>query len=376
MTANSNERSLSTEWGFEPHWTACERCGWSYLIPANHQLTSCPHCFAAALSPVEDVFEAGQEESSRVRPPEQYLPFTLSEAELSQGIQAFSKGIPFASPELNPVNLKGRLQRLYLPLWLVDVDVQATWNAEAGFDYQVVSHKDRFDDHSAGWVSQEVKEGRVRWEPRRGSLKRSYTNIPAPALEDEPRLRRSLGDWALEQAQPYRAEAVEGAFIRLPDRIPNDAWQEAVSVIQAVAAEECRQAARANYQREFRWNPQFPCRNWTLLLRPVITTYYLDDEGLPQRILIHGQTGKVNGQRRASVKRGRRYALITFGVALVIFLVSLALTAFSAVFPPLLPFGGLGLLLAFLIALGAIFPVFQVWQFNRSQDQNSKRLDI
>jgi hypothetical protein len=254
---------------------------------------------------------------------------------------------------------------------LVDADVQATWQAEAGFDYQVVSHQDRYDDQRAGWVSQEVKEGRVRWEPRLGSLKRSYANVPAPALEEEPRLRRNLGDWILQKAQPYRREAAEGTIIRLPDRVPGDAWQEALPAIQASAGEECRQAAQADHQRCFRWSPQFPCQNWTLLLRPVYTTYYLDDEGIPQAVLIHGQTGKVSGQRRASGKRGQQAAWIILGVALGLFLVSLALSVISAVFPPLLPLGGLGFLVALLVALGAVIPVFRVWQFNRSQNEAS-----
>lgn len=373
MADNTLEGTFSTGWGFEPEWAACERCGWGYLVPAGARPRNCPHCFATSLSPVDKRIEPGQQNFDRVRPPELYLPFSVSEPELAQGIQSFSRGIPFAPPDLNPGNLANRLQRLYLPLWLVDADVQANWQSEAGFDYQVVSHQDRYDDQRAGWVSQEVKEGRVRWEPRLGSLKRSYGNVPAPALEEEPRLRRSLGDWSLQKSQPYRPEAAAGSIIRLPDRVPGDAWREAFPAIQAAAGEECRQAARADHQREFRWTPQFLSQNWTLLLRPVYTTFYLDDEGIQQAVLIHGQSGRVSGQRRASSKRAQRAAWIVLGAALVIFLASLALSVASAVFPPLLPIGGFGFLFSLLVALGAVFPVFQVWQFNRSENQASLR---
>jgi hypothetical protein len=230
----------------------------------------------------------------------------------------------------------------------------------------VVSHQDRYDDQRAGWVSREVKEGRVRWEPRLGSLKRSYANVQAPALEEEARLSHNLGEWNLQKAEPYHPEAAEGTTIRLPDRVPSDVWREALPAVQAAAAEECRQASRADHQRGFRWSPIFPCQNWTLLLRPVYTTYYLDDDGNPQAVLIHVQTGKVSGQRRASEKRGQRAAGIILGAALALFLVSLVLSLLSTAFPPLLPIGGLGILLALLVALSAVFPVFQVWQFNRS----------
>jgi hypothetical protein len=203
-------------WGAEVETAVCEHCDWSYLLPRGKLPQRCPHCFQVALAGLGD--QANGLVNSR--PPELLLPFTVSAETLDQSIRDFAGGIPFPPDDLNPQNLRGRLQRIYLPMWLVDAEVQATWQAEAGFDYQVVSHQDRFD---GGWVSQEVTETRIRWEPRVGRLTRTYHNIAAPALEEDAELKQQLGEYDTAAAQPYSPEAVTHALLRLPTRPPADA---------------------------------------------------------------------------------------------------------------------------------------------------------
>ena len=248
-------------------------------------------------------------------------------------------------------------------MWLVDGEVQANWQCEAGFNYTVVSHQDRYA--GGGWSSHQVQEGRVRWEPRLGNLRRVYQNIPAPALEDYSRLQAALGNFDLASARPYQAAMVEKAFVRLPDRPPQDAWSDASPAFQSAAAEECRQAASADHIRQFNWKPQFANQNWTLLLLPIYTTYYKDDEGQSRPVMLHGQQGRVIGARRASMKRATRASLSLLGAALAAFVISLILLGVSLAVPPLSVFGILGLIIAFGLGLAAIYPVTAVWWFNR-----------
>jgi hypothetical protein len=200
-------------------------------------------------------------------------------------------------------------------------------------------------------------------------LERTYSNIPAPALEKEARLKNALGQYGLQRAQTYESQAASQVCVRLPDRAPQDAWSEALPALQSAAAEECREAAGADHIRSYNWSPEFCRQNWTMLLRPVYTTYYLDDDQNPQPVLINGHSGEISGERRASLKRGRQASLIILGIALCLFLASLLLSAASVLFPPLLAIGGIGLFAAVLVALGAVIPVAVVWQFNRSQRQ-------
>jgi hypothetical protein len=356
-------RSATVEqsWGVPLIAVVCEHCDWGFLTPEAVDLGRCPRCFQPALARIDqDVSQLPYTQS-----PELTIPYALSEAQLNQEIQRFASGIPYPPHDLAAKNLQARLQRVYLPMWLVDARVRADWKAETGFNYQVVSHQDRFS--GGGWTSQQVKEGRVRWEPRLGKLERSYTNIAAPALEEHAALQAALGAFNLTAVRSYQPEDTHSAFVRLPDRPPQDAWSDAKLALFNAAADECRLAASADHLRQFSWQPEFADQRWTQLLLPVYSAYYLDDDQQPQGLLIHGQNGQISGTRRASMKRATRSALTILGIAALIFILGLVLAGASLAVPPLLVPGILGLTLGLLVGLGAIVPMVRAGWFNRSQ---------
>ena len=359
----NGDQDLTAAWDAPLIVTVCEHCDWSFLLPAGSLPQTCPHCFQAPLSAVKEELQ----EMTYLKPPELMLPFTLPAADLAKAIQEFASNIPFAPQDLKPEILRRRLRQLFMPMWLVDSQVQAIWQAEAGFDYEVVSHQDTYNENRGGWSSREVKEGRIRWEPRLGKLTRSYQNIAAPALEEHNLLRKSMGSYNLAEARPYHPHGIENSFVRLPNRSNEDSWPEAQPAIQAAAAEECRRAASADHIRQFSWKPEFKQLNWTLLLLPLYTSYYLDDDEKPQPVLFHGQTGRVHGIRKASMKRAKRAALNVLGIAVFVFLISLILAAASLLAPPILALGVLGLVVALLVAAGSALPIATVWWFNRDQ---------
>lgn len=352
--------SESAGWGTEVVIAVCPQCDWRYIVPEGKMPLRCPHCFAADLEPVTE----GMEQLPYLRPPELAAPFTATKTVADERIEKFTDGIPFAPRDLNPEALRSRVQPLYLPMWLVDGDVAATWEAEVGFNYNVVSHQERYSDGS-GWATREVEETRIRWEPRVGQLERHYDNIVAPALEQHAAMEQALGVYALDNTQPYAADILERALVRLPDRAPEAAWADAVPAFQAAAGEECRQAAGADHIRQFRWSPTYTGQHWTLLLLPLYATYYLDDEGQPRPVLINGQSGRVYGVRRASMKRAQHTAMIILVVAAVLFFLSLVAGVAGLAVPPLIVIAGIGGMLALCVGLGAIIPIVRAWQFNR-----------
>ena len=354
---------LHEDWGAALIPVVCESCDWNYLSPSEQPLIRCPHCFQEGLTPFEPDLEA----LPYAKPPELVLPYALSQEMLEQGLITFSRGIWFAPGDLKPASLLQRTQRLFLPMWLVDAQVEARWQAEAGYDYQVVSHREQYDQNRGGWVTQEVTETRVRWEPRLGKLQRAYHNIPAPALEAHDSILREVGEFDLTKGLPYSGEEIKGWIVKLPDRSPEDVWPVAVPAFQSVAAQECRQAMSAEHIRQFQWSAEYERQNWTLLLLPVLMTYYLDEENQVQPVIIHGQTGRIDGGRRASMKRAQRVSLLILLAALVSFFASLAISLAGLAFPPAAIIGGLGIVLAIVIAISAAIPVGWVWQFNRRQ---------
>ena len=103
-----------------------------------------------------------------------------------------------------------------------------------------------------------------------------------------------------------------------------------------------------------------------MLLLPTYATYYLDDDNIPQPMLIHGQTGQLIAPRRASMKRAQQRALIIVAVAVGFFLLSLIVALASIFRPPLLLVAGIGLVMALIIGLLALAPLAIAWQFNRA----------
>lgn len=355
-------------WGRSLEAWLCENCDWSFLVlpQETHQLR-CPHCFTGLL-----VQYKGQiEELTYANPPELVAPHSLPSFRLDESIRQFASGIPFAPLDLTAEQIRKRLQPIYLPVWLVDSRVSASWKAEVGFDYEVVSHQEFYEQAGSRWTSQELKETRTRWEMRLGQLDRSYQNIPTPALEDHWRIKKRVGTFDFSQAKTYEPKVLNDAFIRLPDRAPDDAWSEALPAFQTAAAGECMQAAGADHIRQFVWQPEFLEQSWSLLLLPAYTSYYLDDQQKPQPVVINGQNGALSGKRIASQQRAQKTSMILFALAVVACLISLGLAAAGLVFPPAFVLAVISMILAFLLGLGAVVPVGMVWLFNRAQASTS-----
>ena len=364
--------SVATAW--PPGWgtplaaAICETCDWQYLAPHGQALPVCPACRRSSLTATASYPETP-------RQPELITPFAVSDTDAAATLQRFARWRPFTPRDLRATTLQKRLQKLYLPRWLVDGDVQAEWQAEAGFNYQVVSHQDRFDETKGDWQSEQLTETRVRWEPRMGRLRRHYDNVTAPAIEEDGAVQKAIGDYDLQLAMSFDATALADALVRLPNRSVEDAWPDAQPRFQALAADECRVASRADHMREFTWNPHFEQQQWTQLLLPVYTTFYQDDAGIEHPILVHGQTGQVAGRRQASMRSARRLSIVLGLAAVAVFAVSMLLVILSALGSVQdTPSGGalwatlgvFGVWSAMGLGILAMAPVVYVWVFNRT----------
>ncbi|HEX9019585.1 MAG TPA: hypothetical protein VF806_10375 [Anaerolineaceae bacterium] len=356
--------SATSAWGAALSTAVCEKCHWRYLVDAHTTPSLCPNCYQVKLS----ILPQGLPDMPHPYPPELALPFQVPEGRLAQAIQGFSKGIPFAPAGLNPTELSTRMRKIFLPVWLVDGEVSAIWQAEAGFHYDVVSYQEIYDQNRSGWKSNEAKETRVHWEDRVGSMQRTYQNLAVAAIDDTTLLDKQLGGFNLKSSEPYQADVVAQSIVRLPDHAPKEAANEAWLVFQQTAAQDCQQACAAEQIRQFRWKAQFANLNWTLQLLPVYSTFYLDDDGHPQPVLIHGQTGSITGIRKASSRRAGKTGLVLLVVSILILLIGLLLDAVLAGRYPGLSAITTVLTLAGLVGLPcAALPYIIVVDFNRRQ---------
>ncbi|PKO06277.1 MAG: hypothetical protein CVU41_07535 [Chloroflexi bacterium HGW-Chloroflexi-3] len=358
----------SLGWGQGVVCLVCQNCDWQFLVGTANKPQDCPHCHTNQLEKYQDEDFSKMEDF--IKPPELYLPFSFPQEQLNEKIQNFAKNIPFAPDDLRLDNLQTRLQKIYLPMWLVDSHVSATWQSECGYYYQVKSHQEKYS--GGRWQTQEVIETRTRWEPRLGRLGRSYQNIAAPALEEHRRLMGALGNYEYKKAQPVTPQSllqdsVQPPLVNIPSRDKDDAWPDTLPRFQEQAMEESRQACAANQIREFRWKPEFSNQNWTLFLLPMWSSYYLDDENKPQSILVNGQSGQMSGTRRASMKKAKKISLSIFIAALIAFALTVVVGLISLSVQDLAVIAGIGIMISLIIALAAIYPIVTAWNVNRDR---------
>lgn len=347
-------------WGAHLLPVGCPICRQTFLAEAARLGQPCPHCARGNLE--------AQPARLRPEPPELVLPFARRPADLRGALEAFVKPVWLRPDDLNADPLLKRLTPVFTPMWLVDSDVVGEWRAEVGFDYQVKSSQDSYA--GGGWQTREVVETRIRWEPRLGQIQRRYHNVAVAALSDQKRLAPLTGQYPLHKAQAYEAAAVKGAVLRVPDLPPESAWPFAQSQIEQLAAQDCATAAGGQHTRSVHLRVNYDSLHWTLLLLPLYVTYYTGDDGQPQPIFINGQTGQIGGRRLASQRKGWMYAGIVGAAAAAALVLGLIVSAFGALFPPVLILGGLMVIAGFAIGAGALVPALWPWQWNRGQKEN------
>jgi len=354
-------------WGLPLTVVHCPDCEEAHLAPTDFLPERCPCCLEQRVTP--------DPSHGREEPPEQVVPYAISPEEAYDKLTAWSKEILFRPAGMAPSELARRMRPYLIPLWLVDGDTSAHWRADVGFDYQVISSQDRYVD-GRGWESQKLREDRVRWEPRVGRLERRYENVPAPAVDDHRDIMARLGPVELRQRRPYSPAALpDQPLIRIPSLPTEAAWPGVEDAFVRQAETDCQIAAGADHIRDFLMDGSYDDLSWTQLLIPAYVTWYEDGREL-WPILINGQSGHVDGVRRASVSQATTASLVAGGIAIGMIVVGALLALIGAALPPLLVLGGALIVLGLLLAVVAPAPLIGTWIFNRRSSARSERRRI
>ncbi|MEM5773782.1 MAG: hypothetical protein AAGU05_02180, partial [Anaerolineaceae bacterium] len=297
--------------------------------------------------------------------PEKVIPFTVRREDLRPILAKFVDGVWLKCADFQPDILLKRARLYHLPMWLVDSTVQGEWKAEMGYNYQVKSSQEAYS--GGGWQTTEQLENRLRWEPRLGQINLHYDNTITPAMSDHEQWTGRVGRFAPDSAQTYAPGHLSGVILRVPDLDTDEAWPLAQDAIKRRLSMDCMRASRAGQLQRFTADLSYSLLNWSQLLLPVYATWYTDDEGKRHPIHINGQSGNVGGVRMASQRQGWKWAGITAGIGLGIFLLALIFFAAAVVIPPLGVVAPVLLVLAALTLMVAIVPAVWPWQWNRSQ---------
>jgi hypothetical protein len=110
------------------------------------------------------------------------------------------------------------------------------------------------------------------------------------------------------------------------------------------------------------------------MLVPVYTTFYRDDENTLQPVYVNGQNGNIFGVKNSSMKAARTWTIAMLVSALIVFTISLLITAGGLALPALFVPGVLGMLFAFILGICSLIPLYLVWHYNRKQGSPGRAL--
>jgi hypothetical protein len=361
--SNSTTRDGAADWGFEWTAAACPSCKSTFLmqlaLQAEARALTCPACFSAALAPYGDY---------PLRPsPEMVLPFGVDRGRTEAALAAWAGSVWLRAPDMDAGALSSRLARVFIPMWLVDGKMIGSWQAQAGYEYQVASSHDAFNNGQ--WSSRKVTETRLRWEPRLGTIQRAYQNMAVPAVEAHSRLAPRAGAFPIEKAGAYDPGLVRDAHVLLPDIPPEGAFPIAKMQFDQAAGRDCQAAAGAQRVEQVGLRCDYQGLNWTLLLMPVYTSYYREENGTLRPLLVNGATGRVSGVKRASQKKAWRWTGAMAAIGVLCILAALVIGMMAAAMPPAVAVSWLLFVLGAGVALASPAPVIWVWNFNRKEQE-------
>lgn len=341
--------SLTEGWGRTLRAIGCARCGAAHVIGGERTLESCAACASGDL--------ADQPVRARPEAPELVVPFSMDAPVLRERLARWCGRCPYPPDELDADRLVQRARRVYLPVWLVDATASATWNVEAGFDYQVASTREQY--RNGVWTTHRIEETRIRWEPRAGTLEHRYENHAVPALEDHESIVRRLGEFDTGAPESWNPSLLDDAIVRVPDRAPADAWPNVVTRLAKASTDDVKRACGAQHLRDTHLDANLREPAWTLLLLPIYATSYRNGDGERFPVVIHGQSGRIDGRLHASTRKAWRRSVILAAIAGLV-------VALGMLFRGVIPAAALAVFGGMLFGIGAFSPIVRAWRFNAS----------
>lgn len=271
----------------ETRLVACTSCGAQVELEDTVQGTACPFC----ASPV--VTAVGTHRQIR---PQAVLPFAIAEPVAHDAMRRWLGGLWFAPNGLQRYARKGRrMDGIYVPYWTFDADTASRYRGDKG----TVHHRQRSVVRNGQRQMQTVAE--VRWRPVSGSVRRAFDDVLVLASRSLPRrFADALPPWDLSQLRPYAPEFLAGMRAEAYTVDLRDGFGLARAAMDRQIERDVRFDIGGDRQRIAQIDTQVANVTFKHVLLPIWIAAYRYG-GRSYRIVINGQTGRVEGERPWSV---------------------------------------------------------------------------
>jgi hypothetical protein len=202
----------------------------------------------------------------------------------------------FAPNALKRYARKGRaMDGVYVPYWTFDAHTQSDYTGQRG----TVHYRTRRVVRNGKTHTQRVAD--VRWRAASGRVSRFFDDVLVLGSQALPkRFTDALPPWDLTQLRPYAPEYLAGLRAEAYSIPLDDAFVEARAAMDRQITRDVRFDIGGDRQRVTRIDTSVAAVTFKHVLLPIWIAAYRY-QGKSYRIVINGQTGRVEGERPWSI---------------------------------------------------------------------------
>ncbi|MDP5170559.1 MAG: hypothetical protein NWR72_09955 [Bacteroidia bacterium] len=291
LTAGVSFDGFARGMGDQVSACACETCKATLAVHDNHKLQRCPICAASPLKPIEVPTDALE--------PKELLPFTLPRHRARSILRKYLRKRRWwlLPPAIFQMLRDDRLQQLYIPAYLLEAYVRASWKAKAGYRIPVAGKG-------------QIEEREV-WEPVSGYWENLFENqfqFVSPKVDSK--LFALINDYSFGELVNYDPRYLDAFPAEIATKDPKASLGEFEKSLDELIKATATQKIKGEKVNELKVISDKEALTFRHVLLPVWMSSF-SYFGKTYQFLINGRSGKIAGDKPLSPYRiGLLLALI------------------------------------------------------------------
>lgn len=293
-----------------PQLVTCPQCGAQTRLPDGVVADTCAFCATPLVSVAA---HAGRQ----IRP-RAIVPFKVDRTAAQARFREWLGGLWFAPNALKrSVRSVDAVRGVYLPCWTFDARTTTDYQGSRGIDRQVLEQR---RDANGRMVT--VTRTVTDWYPASGQVFVAFDDTLVPASNSiPPKLAVVLHGWDVSALTPYADEYVAGFTMEAYQLGLEPAFEQAKGQFQDGIIAAIHADIGGNHQRISTSHTRYESVTFKHILLPAwICSYRFRDKAW--RVVVHGQTGAVKGDRPYSPWKIAFAILVVLAILVVIALLN------------------------------------------------------
>ena len=257
----------------------CEGCGAIVEVDSTSTATTCPYCgsnYVLAKKQMDALI------------PDGVVPFRIDKVKIGEIYHDWIKSRWLAPNTLKSLYQTDKIQGIYMPFWTFDADVDASYQAMGGEDYEVTYEDDDGNTHT------EIK---TRWYPTSGHVHNFFDDVLIRASD---KLKSNLLNSMVYNTQnisSFSPDYMSGYCSEIYTVDLDDAHREAINKMENEMRSLCESDVLRRYDRVrgLSMDSYYQNETYKHVLLPVYSTAYYYN-GKEYHVLINGQSGVIVGE--------------------------------------------------------------------------------